>query len=75
MTLLGTPNFDEREENASVEVARWGSEIWLTIRSEQSVGKSIGLSIAEAEEVASLLQRSAGSTLRRVQDEPPSRFK
>lgn len=67
-------NFDEREENASVEVARWGSEVWLTIRSEQSVGKSIGLSVVEAEEVATLLRRSASSTPHRVQDEPPSRL-
>lgn len=64
------PNYEEREENASVEVARLGPDVWLTIRSEQSVGKSIALTVADAEEVATLLQRSARSHLRRVKDRP-----
>lgn len=60
----------DRLENASVEVLRWGASIWLTIRSEQSVGKAIELTLDEARRVGRELERAASSTQRRIRDEP-----
>jgi hypothetical protein len=60
----------ERFENCSVEVARWGPNVWLAIRSEQSVGKAIELTLDEASDLAAELTRAASSTQRRIRDEP-----
>ena len=58
------------EQFGSVEVTRWGDKVWLTIRSEQSVGKAIELTLDDAREVAALLTRSASSVARKIRDEP-----
>jgi hypothetical protein len=61
---------ETRMENASVEVWREGPEVWIAIRSEQSVGKAVALSRDEAREVAGLLTRSANGDLRPIRDNP-----
>ena len=59
-----------REENCSVEVIRWGPAVWVAIRSEQSVGKAVELTLDEARDLAAELTRAANSTKRRIRDEP-----
>lgn len=57
-------------ENASVEVWRWGSGMRLAIRSEQSVGKCIELSLDDACELAERIVATMKGTKRAIRDEP-----
>ena len=58
------------EENASVEVWRWGRVVRLAIRSEQSIGKCIELTLEEARSLAADLDCSTRIHARKVRDEP-----
>jgi hypothetical protein len=57
-------------EDCSVEVWRWGSSIRLAIRSRQSVGKCIELSLEDAQDLAERLLSSMNADRRRIRDEP-----
>lgn len=63
---------DWHEENASVEVWRWGGAVRVAIRSENSVGKSIELPLPDARDLAERLLAAVNSNRRKVKDEPQS---
>jgi hypothetical protein len=58
------------DESASVEVWRWGPKVRLAIRSEDSVGKAIELTLDEARSLAAQLDSATRSGTRKVRDEP-----
>jgi hypothetical protein len=57
-------------EDCSVEVWRWGASIRLAIRSRQSVGKCIELSLEDAQDLAERLLSTMNADRRRIRDEP-----
>lgn len=57
-------------EPCSVEVWRWGRAIRLAIRSEDSVGKCIELSLDDAADLAQRLTATINADKRRIRDEP-----
>ena len=61
---------DWHEEMASVEVWRWGTSIRLAIRSEDSVGKCIELSVPDARDLAERLLSTINAGKRKVKDDP-----
>ncbi|MDE2106117.1 MAG: hypothetical protein KGL39_53335 [Patescibacteria group bacterium] len=61
---------DWHEENASVEVWRWGRAVRLAIRSEDSAGKAVELTLAEARTIGDQLLRAATPQGRLIRDEP-----
>jgi hypothetical protein len=69
--IPGTPGEDDwHPEDASVEVWRWGRSIRLAIRSRQSVGKCIELSLDDAQSLAERLISTMNADRRKVRDEP-----
>lgn len=57
-------------EPCSVEVWRWGPKVRLAIRSEDSVGKCIELTLEDARDLAQRLTSTITGTRRAIRDEP-----
>ena len=59
-----------RHESCSVEVWRWGRAVRLAVRSEDSPGKCIELSLDDAQDLAHRLTATINADKRRIRDEP-----
>ena len=76
MTMTTDPGAEGRAadgfawESCSVEVWRWGRSIRLAIRSEDSIGKCIELSLDDAQDLAARLTATINAGKRRVKDDP-----
>ena len=57
-------------EDCSVEVWRWGRSIRVAIRSAQSTGKCIELSLDDAQNLAERLIGTINADRRKIRDEP-----
>ena len=57
-------------EACSVEVWRWGRSVRLAIRSEDSPGKCIELSLDDAQDLAHRLTATINTDKRAIRDEP-----
>ncbi len=70
MEPLSDQNDGWRQESASVEVWRGGSAGRIAIRSEESAGNAIELTLEEARSLAAHLDRATRVASRMVRDEP-----
>lgn len=66
-----TPPDPVRLETASVEVWRDGPAVWVSIRSQESVGKAIALAFDDVDDLIQRLHAARNTTTtRKIRDEP-----